>query len=81
METEGCVYRSTSFNISRLLKGMSTITTIMHNMVDNHVSEVFSNISREMFITSLFEELLPINCKTLIDISSMSYSVKRKREP
>lgn len=58
METEDCVYRSTSCNISQLLKGMSTITTIMHTMVDNHILEAFSTISKEMLITLLYIELL-----------------------
>lgn len=77
-ETEDCVYISTSCNISQLLKGMSTITTIMHTMVDNHILEAFSTISKEMLITLLYIELLSINCKTLIDFSSMSYSVNTK---
>lgn len=57
---------------------MSTITTIMHTMVDNHILEAFSTISKEMLITLLYIELLSINCKTLIDFSSISYSVNTK---
>lgn len=50
----------------------------MHTMVDNHILEAFSTISKEMLITLLYIELLSINCKTLIDCSSMSYSVNTK---
>lgn len=58
---------------------MSTITTIMHTMVDNHIFlEAFSTISKEMLVTLLYIELLSINCKTLISFSSMSYSVNTK---
>lgn len=33
---------------------MSTITTIMHTMVDNHILEAFSTISKEMLVTLFY---------------------------
>lgn len=59
---------------------MSTITTIMHTMVDNHILEAFSTISKEMLITLLYIELLSINCKNIDRLFQYELQCQHKRE-